>query len=165
LFLVLYLSPLSGVAGELSEVTAPSRPELILPDMSGQPRNLGEFADKVLLINFWASWCTPCLEEMPGIRRLIEAMHDKPFAVIGVNVGEAQRRVQATLKRFEIDFTVLLDKDSAVFKGWGATVLPTAYVLDRSGRLRYIGRGPLEWDRADLVDMLGKLAEQPPAPE
>jgi hypothetical protein len=56
---------------------------------------------------------------------------------------------------------VLLDKDSAVFNAWGANVLPTTYVLDRSGRVRYIGRGPLEWDRADIVDMLVELAEKP----
>ena len=86
-------------------------------------------------------------------------MHGKPFAVLGVNVGEGERRVRETTKRLEIDFPVLLDKDSTMLKKWGATVLPTAYVLDRSGRVRYIGRGPLEWDRIDIIDMLGKLAE------
>ena len=160
LLLALCLYPLSGAAGELSEAAGTAQLELNLPDLSAQPRSLDEFAGKVLLVSFWASWCTPCLQEMPSMRRLAEAMHAKPFAVIGVNVGEAQRRVQATAKRLEIDFTVLLDKDSAVFKGWGATVLPTAYVLDRSGRVRYIGRGPLEWDRVDIVELLEKLAEQ-----
>ena len=63
------------------------------------------------------------------------------------------------MKRLEIDFTVLLDKDSAVFKRWGATILPTAYVLDRSGRVRYIGQGPLEWDGADVIGTLERLLE------
>ena len=162
IILALGLYPPSSPAGELSEVAVALWPELNLPDLSGQQRNLDEFAGKVLLVNFWASWCTPCIQEMPSIRRLVEAMGEKPFAVIGVNVGEAERRVQATAKRLEIDFPVLLDKDSAVFNGWGATVLPTAYVLDRNGRVRYVGRGPLEWDRVDIVDMLVQLAEQPP---
>jgi len=162
ILLVLGLYPLSGLAGELSEVRGVLPLELNLPDLSAQPRSLDEFAGKVLLVNFWASWCTPCTEEIPSIRRLAEAMHDKPFAVIGVNVGEAERRVQATVRRLEIDYPVLLDKDSTVFKGWGANVLPTAYVLDRSGRVRYIGQGPLEWDRVDIVELLGKLAEQYP---
>jgi thiol-disulfide isomerase/thioredoxin len=160
--ILLVLYPLSSPAGELSEVAVALRLELNLPDLSGQQRNLDEFAGKVLLVNFWASWCTPCIQEMPSILRLVEAMGETPFAVIGVNVGEAERRVQATAKRLEIDFPVLLDKDSAVFNGWGATVLPTAYVLDRSGRVRYVGRGPLEWDRVDIIDMLVQLAEQPP---
>ena len=160
ILLVLGFYPLSGPAGELSEVTVVSPLELDLPDLYAQQRNLDEFSGKVLLVNFWASWCIPCLEEMPGIRRLAAAMHDHPFAVIGVNVGETQRRAQAAAKRFDIDFTILLDKDSAVFKGWSATVLPTTYVLDRSGRVRYIGQGPMEWDRVDIIEMLGELAAQ-----
>ena len=82
--------------------------------------------------------------------------------MIGVNVGEAERRVQATVKRLRMEFPILLDKDSATFKGWGANVLPTAYVLDGAGKLRYLGRGPVEWDRDDIVDLLVELAEQPP---
>lgn len=164
-FLVLGLYPLSGSAGELSETAEPSsRQGLALPDLSGRQRNLDEFAGKVLVVNFWASWCMPCLEEMPGMQRLTAAMRGKPFAIVAVNVGEAKRRVQATAKRLKLDFTILLDRDSTVFKNWGATVLPTSYVLDRSGRVRYIGQGPLEWDRADIVDTLGKLAEQQPQP-
>jgi thiol-disulfide isomerase/thioredoxin len=163
--LILGLYPLGSPAGELSEVPVALPLELHLPDLSARQRNLDEFDGKVLLVNFWASWCTPCIEEIPSIQRLAKSMHDSAFAVIGVNVGEAQRRVRATAKRLEIDFTVLLDKDSAVFKGWGATVLPTAYVLDRSGRVHYISQGPLEWDRVDIVDMLRKLAAQRPHPE
>ena len=162
--LVLGLYPSSGATGELSEVSVALRPRLILPDLSGQQRNLDEFVGKVVLVNFWASWCTPCVQELPSIRRLATEMHDKPFAVIGVNVGEAQRRVQAMAKRLGIDFTVLLDKESAAFKRWGARILPTAYVLDRSGRVRYVGQGPLEWDGADVIGTLERLLE-PSSPE
>lgn len=146
-------------AGELSEVPATLPPGLSLPDLSGQQRNLDAFSGKVLLVNFWASWCTPCLEEMPAIQRLAAAMDAASFAVIAINVGEAQRRVQATARRLELDFPILLDKESAVFNRWGATVLPTTYLLDRSGRIRYVGRGPLEWDRPDIIGMLEKLAD------
>ena len=159
---VLWLSPITTLAGELSEVPVVLPPRLSLPDLAGQQRNLDEFAGKVLLVNFWASWCRPCIEEVPGIQRLMEAMADAPFAVVGVNVGESERRVQANVKRLRMDFPILLDKDSAAFKGWGANVLPTAYVLDGRGRVRYVGRGPIEWDRVDIVEMLRQLAEQPP---
>ena len=159
ILLALGLYPLSGRADELAEVSVARRLELNLPDLSGQQRSLDEFAGKVLLVNFWASWCRPCIEEVPGIRRLAEAMRDKPFVVLGVNVGEAQRRVQAAVKRLKIDYTVLLDKDSAVFKDWGATVLPTAYILDHNGRVQYIRQGPLEWYRPDIVEMLVELSE------
>jgi len=89
-------------------------------------------------------------------------MAGMPFAVIGVNVGEAERRVQATVRRLRMQFPILLDKDSATFTGWGANVLPTAYVFDGGGKLRYLGRGPVEWDRDDIVELLVQLAEQPP---
>lgn len=157
----LWLGPLLADSGELTEVTNGPGLQLSLPDLDGQHHNLDEFRGKVVLINFWASWCLPCLQEMPSIQRLAEEMGDKPFAVIGVNVGEAERRVQATVKRLGIGFPVLLDKDSAVFKGWGANLLPTAYILDRGARVRYIVRGPQEWDQADMINLLVQLAEQP----
>ena len=162
ILLVLGLYPLNSAAVQLSEVTVGPRLELNLPDLSGQQRNLGEFAGKVLLVNFWASWCRPCIEELPGIQRLIEAMADAPFAVIVVNVGETERRVQAAVRRLRMQFPILLDKDSAAFTGWGANVLPTACVFDGSGKLRYLGRGPVEWDREDIIELLLQLAEQPP---
>jgi len=158
---VLWLFPLPSAAGELSEVPVTVAPGLRLPDLAGQQRDLKEFAGKVLLVSFWASWCRPCIEEFPGLQRLLQAMAGAPFAVIGVNVGEAERRVQATVERFHIEFPTLLDKDSSAFKLWDANVLPTAYVLDGSGRVRYVVRGPVEWDRADIIEILVQLSEQP----
>ncbi len=112
-------------------------------------------------MTFWASWCSPCIEEMPGIQRLATTMSDQPFTVIGVNVGEGERRAKAAAARLGIGFPVLLDRDSTVFKAWGADVLPTAYLLDRSGQIRYIARGPVEWDRDDIIGMLKQMtAEQ-----
>lgn len=149
-------------AGELSPPPDGPRLSLSLPDLAGQQRSLEEFSGRVVLVNFWASWCSPCIKEMPSIHRLIEAMRDKPFAVIGVNVAEPALRARTAAGRLHLGFPVLLDTDSTVFKGWGATILPTTYILDGEGRVRYIGRGPMEWDRPDLIDMLVKLAEQPP---
>ena len=158
--LLLWLYPLPAPAGELIAVPVPLRPGLSLPDLSGQPRNLDEFSGKILLINFWASWCRPCIEEVPGILRLIEAMREKPFVVLGVNVGEGERRVQSAVTRLHMDYPVLLDKESTEFTNWGGNVLPTAYILDGSGRVRYVGRGPLEWDSTEMVNRLLQLVEQ-----
>ena len=161
---IIGLGSLSAYCGELSEVPDARAVELSLPDLRGQQRSLAEFAGKWVLINFWASWCTPCITEMPSIQRLAEQMSDKPFAVIGVNVAENERRVQTTAARLGLAFPVLLDKDSAVFDGWGATVLPTTYLLDPTGRMRYVGRGPLEWDGVEAVTLIEELmseAEEP----
>ena len=159
---LMWLYPLPVPAGELSEVPAAQPPSLNLPDLAGQPRSLDEFEGKVVLVTFWASWCSPCIEEMPSIRRLAATMSDQPFTVVGVNVGEGERRAKAAARRLGIGFPVLLDKDSNVFKAWGADVLPTAYVLDRSGRIRYVARGPVDWDRVDVIEILKQLAAEQP---
>jgi peroxiredoxin len=99
---------------------------------------------------------------MPSIQRLMQLMKGTPFAVFGINVGEGERRVRATVQRLGIEFPVVLDKDSAVFKGWGGYVLPTTCVLDSLGRARYVGLGPVEWDSAEIVALLKKLATESP---
>jgi thiol-disulfide isomerase/thioredoxin len=115
----------------------------------------------VVVVNFWASWCTPCLTEMPSLRSLSAEMKDRPFTVLAVNVGEGERSAGAMAQRLELDFPVLLDSDRTVFESWGNTVLPSAYVVDRQGRLRYRVQGPLEWDGLDVVESLNALAEEP----
>ena len=145
------------VAGELWPVVPTQPSALLLPDLGGQERGLEELRGKVVLVNFWASWCAPCIAEMPSIQRLAEAMRGRPFAVVGVNVGEGARRVRTVADRLGIDFPVLLDEDSKVFDAWGAKVLPTSYVLDPAGVIRYVGRGPLEWDASDVVETLEGL--------
>jgi thiol-disulfide isomerase/thioredoxin len=156
---LVYLSLVAAAAGagELSPAAASAPFELGLPDLGGRERSLEEFKGKVVLVNFWASWCTPCIEEMPSIQRLEEQMRDRPFAVIGVNVAEGERRVKGWVERLGIDFPVLLDADSAVFHRWGGTVLPTTYLLDGAGVVRYVGRGPLEWGALDIVETLERV--------
>ncbi len=154
-----------SAAGEISSVSAAPPVELRLPDLDGRELGLNELRGKVVLVNFWASWCTPCLEEMPSIQRLAERMSGRPFAVIGVNVAESGLRVGAMVERMGIRFPVLLDPDSAVFDEWGATVLPTTYVLDGEGRVRYVGRGPLEWDADEINDLLTGLMEAGSKPQ
>jgi thiol-disulfide isomerase/thioredoxin len=150
----LFLTAAAAGAGELSPAAASAPVELGLPDLEGRERRLEEFKGKVVLVNFWASWCSPCIEEMPSIQRLADLMRDRSFAVLGVNVAEHARRAKAMAERLGIGFPVLLDRESEVFHRWGGTVLPTTYVLDGAGVVRYVGRGPLEWDAPDVVKML-----------
>jgi peroxiredoxin len=95
---------------------------------------------------------------MPSIQRLADALRDRPFAVIGVNVGEGELRARAVVQQLGIRFPVLIDKDSAAFQRWGATVLPTTYVLDGEGLTRYVELGPLEWDSVELIDLLNRIS-------
>jgi thiol-disulfide isomerase/thioredoxin len=146
-------------AGQLDEVHASAPLEATLPDLTGRQRRLDELRGKVVLVNFWASWCTPCLTEMPSIQRLEDVLHDERFAVIGVNVSESKLRVRAMAQRLGLDFPILLDEQGETFKSWGATVLPTTYVLDGDGVPRYAGRGPLEWDGVEALGVIKGLLD------
>ena len=156
------LSALTVQAGELRELPDGLQAELSLPDLHGEQRSLVEFRGQVVLLSFWASWCTPCIQEMPSIQRLQQRLHGRPFAVLGVNVGERERRVQTVARQLGLDFPVLLDRDSSEFKRWGGEMLPTSYVLDSDGAARFVALGPLDWDAADVVDTLKALL--PPSP-
>jgi thiol-disulfide isomerase/thioredoxin len=153
----LSMAAVTAAAGELSPAKATAPVDLRLPDSDGHERRLDEFRGKVVLVNFWASWCTACIEEMPSLQRLAELMRGKRFAVLGVNVAEADLRVKAMVERLGIGFPVLLDRESEIFRRWGVTVLPTTYVLDGEGVVRYVGRGPMEWDALDIVEALERL--------
>ena len=146
-----------GGTGELSPVDTGERPDLVLPDLAGRDFDLAMLRGRVVVVNFWASWCTPCIAEMPSIQRLADALAGSRVSVIGVNVGEGELRAKAVSERLGIRFPVLIDTDSAAFGRWGAKVLPATYVLDEEGVVRYLGLGPLEWDSAEVLERLSRL--------
>ncbi len=138
-----------------------------LPDLQGRNRELADFGGKVLLVNFWASWCAPCVAEMAGLQRLADATGGQPFEVIGINVGETKGRARTAAQRLGLRFTVLLDNDSERFRHWGASVLPTTYLIDGQGRVRQVWQGPLDWDGIDVETLLAATltGEPPPIPD
>ena len=144
-------------AGELAPVTGGAQPELSLTDVKGQQVSLDQFRGRIVLVNFWASWCTPCIREMPSLLRLQDSFSDLPFSVLGVNVQEPERRVKLAIKRLRLDFPVLLDRDGDVFRTWAGVVLPTTFVVDAEGKTRYVVQGPIDWDRTDVQDVLRNI--------
>jgi len=147
-------------AGELRTLEPGPAPALELPDLGGTTRSLADWRGQVVLVNFWATWCPPCLEEMPSLQRLAGRLRGQPFAVVAVNVAEMERRVAHRAQQMGLDFPVLLDADGAAFKAWGGKGLPTTVLIDRDGRMRYLGLGPLEWDGVEAATAVeGLLSE------
>ncbi len=144
-------------AGELMAVPPAPPPGLQIPDLDGRAWDLEKLAGQVVLVNFWASWCSPCLEEMPGLARLAERLRGRPFAIVGVNVEEPALRARHIATLLHLDFTNLADTDGSVFRRWGASVLPASYLLDTQGRVRYRGFGPLDWDDAAQASAIESL--------
>jgi thiol-disulfide isomerase/thioredoxin len=132
-------------------------PPLALRDAQGREHKLSDYRGKVVVINFWATWCDPCREEMPSMQRLQDKLAGKPFAILAVDYGEGAPRVNEFLKKVPVRFTVLLDRDTSAASVWKVKVLPTTLVLDSQHRIRYSVVGDLEWDSPKVEGAIRKL--------
>jgi thiol-disulfide isomerase/thioredoxin len=144
-------------AADFIKVEAVLPPPLVLKDAEGKPHSLDAYKDKVVLVNFWATWCPPCREEMPSMQRLKEKMAGRPFAMLGVNSGEPPADLEEFLKVVKVDFSILLDSDSAATKHWKVFGLPTSFLIDRQGRVRYSLTGTTEWDKGEAVALIEEM--------
>jgi peroxiredoxin len=116
-------------------------PDFTLRTLSGPPVRLGEQRGRVVLVNFWASWCGPCRQEMPQLNRLHEAYRGAGLMLLGVNVDDDPRRAADVARRQGIRFPVLLDTDKAVVRRWDMGSMPATVLIDRDGRVRHLHRG------------------------
>ena len=132
-------------------------PALTLKDMHGQARSIEEFRGKVVIVNFWATWCEPCIEEMPSLQKFMDRLDAGKFAVVGVNLGEAEARIQAFTDKTGTTFPILLDRDGVAKKSWKVNGVPTTFVLDGAGRIRFWYVGVLDFSDPSLAAQIGQL--------
>ena len=151
-----YWPPPASSAG-LDRIETPPPSELTATTLDGIPWSLGDLRGRVVLIHFWAGWCPSCVTELPALNRLNEGMRGRPFAMIGVDVGEPELRVRTLIRQLGIRFPVLLDPDSAAFTRWQVRVLPTTYLLDVGGCLRLLGTGPQDWDDTEVRQAINAM--------
>ena len=138
------------------------QPGFSLVDLSGQVHDLESYRGRVLLINFWASWCPPCIQEMPALKRLEERFAGRPFAIVAINTSEKKYKVRKFVKLIDLRLKVLLDSNGETFKAWGGEVLPTSFLLDTGGRISHIGLGPLDWDGEEVVSVIETMLNTAP---
>ncbi len=125
-------------------------PALSLKDLEGAAQSLQAHRGKVVVLNFWATWCEPCRDEMPSLNKLKQSFDGKPVVVLGVNVGEGEGRIKAFLDKVPVEFPVLLDRDAAASRVWKVRMLPATFILDREGRIRYSHAGERDWDAPEV---------------
>ena len=142
----------------LSAVSKPvAAPAFELTDLDGQPHKLTDYLGKVVVLNFWATWCPPCREEMPSMQRGWEKVRDEDIVFLGVNVGEDADTVFLFLADYSVDFPLLLDKDATVIEQYPVTGLPTTYIIDPQGRITHRAVGGRAWDDEALLNSLRAL--------
>lgn len=137
-------------------------PSLVLRDVEGRMHDLKSYRGKVVLLNFWASWCEPCLQEMPSLEDLERRMQGKPFTVLAVNFAESEERVAAFLNNYDIRLRVLFDKDMAASKRWNARILPATFLIGADGQIRYSLLGEADWTSPPLLGAVEKLLAEKP---
>ena len=110
-----------------------------------------------VLINFWASWCEPCREEMPALQRLAKRWQARGLTVITVAVADSPRQVSDTLEKLNVQLPVIHDPEQQIIQRWGVSFLPTTLILDARQRIRLRGQGAIDWDAAAIDRQLQPL--------
>jgi peroxiredoxin len=130
-------------AGRATAALAPRAPapDFTLRSMGGANLRLAEQRGSVVLVNFWATWCGPCREEMPHLNRLYDKYHGSGLQLLGVNVDDDTKNAIGMAQKMGVRFPVLLDTDKAVSRAFDVSAMPSTVLIDRDGKVRHVHRG------------------------
>ena len=120
-------------------------PDFTLPDPAGKKVSLKDFRGKLIMLNFWATWCAPCREEMPTMERLYQEFKNKGFVIVAVNVKDNKKDALAFIKELKLTYPVVFDSDDAVGLLYGAWALPATYLIGPKGEGLARMWGPADW--------------------
>lgn len=157
LFLLFMVSSIAA-AQSLTPLENPQMaPDFTLVDMDGVSHKLSDYRGKPVIVNFWATWCPPCREEMPSMERAWNKIKDQGIAMLAVNVGEEEDTIFTFTGDYPASFTILLDTTGNITEQWPIRGLPTTYVVSPGGKLVYRAVGGREWDDEQLLDRVRQL--------
>lgn len=128
-----------------------------LQDSNGHAVVKNNFKGQVTLINFWATWCPPCVEEIPSLNRLKQKMAGLPFELISVNYAEDKKTILDFMGKIKVEFPVLLDQNGDFAKKWNVITYPSTFVIDKEGKIRYGVNAAIEWDNPEFIEKLKAL--------
>lgn len=138
------MKPIATLALALCAVAAQAAgpaPDFTLKTVGGPNLRLAEQRGQVVMVNFWASWCAPCKQEMPHLNQLYDKYRSTGFVLLGVNVDDDPAKAAAEAAKLGIRFPVLLDSAKAVSKAYALNAMPTTFVIDRDGQVRHVHQG------------------------
>ncbi len=115
------------------------------------------YKGKVTIVNYWATWCPPCVKEIPSLNHLRKIMKGKNFELISINYAEDKQQVTQFLKKVNVDFPVLLDEDGSVSSKWNVLVFPSTFVIGPDGKIKYGVNAAIHWDSPEVIKKINKL--------
>jgi peroxiredoxin len=150
------LTPAQAVAPAANAVA----PDFTLRGADGRNVRLDELRGQVVLVNFWATWCGPCREEMPRLETLYEKYRKSGFVLLGVNVDDDPHVALATASKLNVSFPVLLDTEKRVSKLYDLNTMPSTVVIDRDGKVRFLHRGYRAGTETDYEQQIRGLLKE-----
>jgi peroxiredoxin len=140
-------------------------PDFALSTLEGRPVRLREFRGKLVLVNFWATWCAPCLHEMPSMEQLYQTFKQTEFVLLAVSMDRQGEGVaRPFVDKLKLTFPVLLDSTLEVSRQYSVRGLPTTYLIDPEGLLIGVAIGARDWHRTEAKALIAGLLRQLPAP-
>lgn len=144
------LHPVSGVAPI----------DFAVESLDGAIRSLEDYRGRIVFLNFWATWCPPCVEEMPSMQRLADLLQPEGLAMVAVNVQEERAQVERFMAEHGLSFEVLLDRSGEVGRSYAVRGLPTTVILDRSGAVMARKVGFAYWDTEEKITLFRRILER-----
>ncbi|WP_299875213.1 TlpA disulfide reductase family protein [uncultured Cocleimonas sp.] len=139
----------------LKKVTL-ATPSLVLKDLKGKQHDLNDYHNKIVVVSFWASWCRPCIEEMPSLVKLKEK-YQNDLEILAVNVREENEVINSFTKSMGINFPILKDSDSVITEAWKVYVYPSNFIVDKTGKLSYAATGAMDWQETEIESVVESL--------
>jgi peroxiredoxin len=141
-------------------VNADTAPDFSLPSNSGKAMKLSEQRGNVVMLNFWASWCGPCRQEMPLLDAMSQRYSAAGFVLLGIDVEEDNTDAKKIIKDLKISYPVLFDTENKVSKLYSVETMPTTVMVDKKGQIRYINRGYKPGDENKYRDQIRELMKE-----
>lgn len=135
-------------------------PDFTLQDLEGRTWSLAELKGKVVFINFWATWCAPCISELPSMKNLYNTLPKDQFTMLAILHNDEPNNAKGFVEKLDIPLPILLDTDNRVGMQYGLTGVPETFILDKKGIIREMHRGPAEWDSAEVIQLIKEYIEQ-----
>lgn len=140
--------------------------DFILPDLNGKQVNFDSYRGKVVFLNFWATWCKPCEEEIPSMQYLYETLKGQPFEIVAVSIDkDPPESVAAFAKKYNVTFTVLHDRKGRIKELYKTTGVPETFIVDQNGVIAEKVWGPRDWSNSNSIATILELLRTGPQPK